>query len=249
MKILNKIENDDIAISWDEIANIRYEEINSGRDTTYNHILMPIFHHELKSLKPKKVLDAGCGLGFITKDISKFSKYVVGVDLSSRSIDMARQHNSSENIEYKCSSVEGLKYIEEFDVVISNMVLMDCVDHRSFLRACYKMLAPGGTLIATITNPNVWPRYWGYEKYSWFSYHSTIHILAEFQSSGAGKSGHKAIHTHRPLSDYLNAFSETGFEMLNISEITGSIVRSKIISKLPRYIKFKFTKTTNGAML
>ncbi len=245
MKILSRIENVDIATAWDEIADIRYEEIRSGRDTTYNHILMPIFHHEVKSLKPSRVLDAGCGLGFITKDISKFSKNVIGVDLSSRSIDMALNYNSSENIKYKCSSVEDLQYIEEFDLIVSNMVLMDCIDHRSFLSACYRLLAPGGILIATITNPNVWPRYWGYEKYSWFSYHSTIHILAEFQSSGAGKSGQKAIHTHRPLSDYINAFSEKGFEMLNIAEITGSAVRSKVISKLPRYIKFKFTKPVN----
>jgi 2-polyprenyl-3-methyl-5-hydroxy-6-metoxy-1,4-benzoquinol methylase len=242
MKRLVRIDNDDVAAIWDEIADIRYDEIISGRDRSYNHILMPLFHHEIKSLKPRTLLDAGCGLGFISKDISKFAGEVTAVDLSRRSIELAQRNNSASNLEYLCSSIEELPQAGFYDAIISNMVLMDCVDHRSFIKACYRLLAPGGTMIATMTNPTVWPRYWGYERFSWFSYHATIHILADFQSSGAGNSGRKSIHTHRPLSDYINAFSEQGFDISNVAEITGAEVKSPILSKLPRYIKWKVTR-------
>lgn len=62
--------------------------------------------------KNDTVLDLGCGIGTVTKLLSKKAFHVIGVDFNRDLIQEAELNNSAENIDYKISN---LKSIIEFN--------------------------------------------------------------------------------------------------------------------------------------
>ena len=54
------------------------------------------------------VLDLCCGNGIITREVARQCRSIVGVDYSSRLIEIAKKHNASRNISYVCADVMDL---------------------------------------------------------------------------------------------------------------------------------------------
>jgi len=81
------------------------------------------------------VLDIGCGNGALTFDVAQKAKKVVGIDLSKKNIQLAKEKFSKENIEY----IEGdaLSNLPEakFDVIILSNVLEHIQNRTEFLTA------------------------------------------------------------------------------------------------------------------
>ena len=243
MRKLDQVSNRQIADLWNSSAEKRFEEISTGSDRSYSEVLLPLFEDELKKLRPSSVLDAGCGLGFLSKSAAKICDTVTGVDLSGRSIEIAAARNQAANVYYHASAIEEFTPEEKFDCVVCNMVLMDCVDHRSFIEALSRMIKRRGRLFATITNPYYWPRYWGYEKKRWFSYNANIPIEANFRTSSLGQEDFITIHTHRPFASYIDALHAAGFRVNGITELSGFVkLERSVHSKYPRYIFFDAEK-------
>ena len=71
-------------------------------------------------------LDFGCGVGRLTQPLADYFAHVVGVDISSTMIDLARQFNRrGARVEYRQNSVKNLGVFgdQTFDFVYSNIVL------------------------------------------------------------------------------------------------------------------------------
>lgn len=73
----------DIIREWDIIAPIRDEQIETGQDLSFHHILMPTLL-ELTQIMPKDsvVIDCGSGTGRITRELARTFRRVIGVDMS-----------------------------------------------------------------------------------------------------------------------------------------------------------------------
>lgn len=83
------------------------------------------FEHRLSDVLPfkGKVLDIGCGGGYITKDIgdSSANLEVTGIDLSVDMVQYAKDNNSAENVQYLQSDAAYLPFgTGEFDVIVSH---------------------------------------------------------------------------------------------------------------------------------
>ena len=79
--------------------------------------------------KADKVLDAGCGSGFSSRQISKFCSEIIGIDFAKELIKKANLSNSSPNCEYQYGDVTNLKFKDEtFDKVITQRVLINLVN-------------------------------------------------------------------------------------------------------------------------
>lgn len=236
-RTLESVNNSDISRVWDELAPTRYKEISSGRDRSYTQTLLPIIEEFSKRCSGGNLIDAGCGVGFAAKSASKFFSRVDAIDLSEASISIALEKNSSYNVKYTVSSLEEFSpHKGQYDALISSMVLMDCPDYKSYIRACYNLIAPAGRVILTFCHPIFWPRYWGFEKCAWFNYNADLAIESHFRTSSTGVSPSKTIYFHRPLHCYMNELSNLGFKNIQTREISGISVKSRILNKYPRYL-------------
>ena len=83
--------------------------------------------HDMQKLLPdfcdKKVLDLGCGYGWYCQyAIEHQAQYVLGIDISKRMLEIAKQKHSHERIEYRQMAMEDLKLdSESFDVILSSL--------------------------------------------------------------------------------------------------------------------------------
>lgn len=57
---------------------------------------------KIKSIRPNKLLDIGCGCGEFTKEIARYCKHVTAVDVSEKLIERCNKENKLPNIEYLC---------------------------------------------------------------------------------------------------------------------------------------------------
>jgi SAM-dependent methyltransferase len=206
---------------WDALADLRLDQIAGHVDVSYDEVIVPALLKMLGNVQGCSVLDAGCGLGFLTARIARSAAEVVAVDLSPRQISLAREHHHAPNVRYLCGRLEDVTRdlpCAHFDVVVANMTLMDVLDLDGFLAAASKALTPGGRLVFTLTHPCFWPRYWGYDAAPWFDYGQEVVITAPFQISLDRSTQLATTHVHRPLSTYMKSAHRAGLRLANLTE-------------------------------
>lgn len=97
------------------------------------------------------VLDFGCGVGRLSRELSRRFERYLGVDISVGMIERARSLNTSENCEFVVNDAPDLSRFPdaEFDAVVSFIVLQHIPDRsliRAYIAEFARMLAPGGLL-------------------------------------------------------------------------------------------------------
>ena len=103
-----------------------------------------------------RVLDVGCGAGLLSEAMAREGARVVALDLAPELIDIARLHllESGLEVDYRLQSVEALA--EEmpgaFDAITCMEMLEHVPDPASVLRACARLLKPGGKLFLSTLN-------------------------------------------------------------------------------------------------
>ena len=209
----------EISIQWDLIASERYTTLAKHEDLTYEKILKPIYIEYTSRLDPKSILDVGCGLGFLTKELSTLTKNITGLDISQTSIELAEKYNSMKNITYLNTSIEDYDSNEKFDLIISNMVLMDMPNIEDALVKIRSLLNSSSSFVFTITHPSFWPIYWDYAKRDGFIYNNHKEIITDFKTRNKTYKDFKTSHFHRPLSYYLNLATKLGYSFQNMHEL------------------------------
>jgi len=141
---------DDIGEKYDpikELPFIRYGE-------TYTVLKM------LGNLQGKNVIDLACGTGFYSRRLKRLgAERVVGVDISEEMTNLARQRETEEplGIEYIVSDATKLpETIGRFDLVLAVHLLHYASTEeqlKMMFQKIYKLLAPGGRLVAYTFNP------------------------------------------------------------------------------------------------
>lgn len=113
------------------------------------------FRRFFPDLSQKKVLDLGCGYGWHCKYAQeKGAASVLGIDASQRMIGEAKRQNAGPGIRYEVCDLEAYEYPpEEYDLVISNLVLHYIRDLDGIYRKVYETLKPGGTFLFNIEHP------------------------------------------------------------------------------------------------
>jgi len=96
----------------------------------------------------KEILDLGCGVGKFSRCLAKQSDRVLAIDLSPKSIEIARQRSKHfNNIDYQVADISTWKFpSESFDALVS----IATVHHLSLEDLLPKLkatLKPGGVLI------------------------------------------------------------------------------------------------------
>ena len=92
----------------------------------------------------ERILDLGCGDGFLTQRIAESGATLVGVDSSPQMIAAALERG----VDARCASGEALSFEQEFDAVFSNAALHWMTDQDAVLTGVHRALKPGGRFVA-----------------------------------------------------------------------------------------------------
>lgn len=211
-KTLNEIANE-----WNQVSHKRQKIIEAGKDVSLIYVTSPCIIRNLGENKLSKILDVGCGTGYLTHMISSLCDLCCGIDASVESIKIAKKKYSSKKIKFLNSTISDLKVNYQFDACVSNMVIMTDPEWQVSLENIFNLLKVGGYLLIMLTHPCFWPTYWKYNNETWFEYNQEIYIEHDFKTSFSDSLG-ITTHIHRPLSMYVNTIQKTGFDIVKIEE-------------------------------
>ena len=109
-------------------------------------------------LKGKKVCDVGCGGGILSESMAKKGAIVKGIDLSEKSINVARIHSKKidSSVKYEMISSHDLAKKEKntYDLVTCMEMLEHVPDPKFEIKSCTNLLKPEGKVIFSTINRN-----------------------------------------------------------------------------------------------
>ncbi|MCL4517914.1 MAG: class I SAM-dependent methyltransferase [Thaumarchaeota archaeon] len=99
-----------------------------------------------------RALDFGCGIGRLSRALASHFEEVVGVDISERMIDLAKQYNSDrKNCKFYLNETEDLKAFNDnyFDLIYSARTLqhIDPEYSKNYIKEFLRILSPEGVLV------------------------------------------------------------------------------------------------------
>lgn len=150
----------------------------------------------------QKVLDIGCGVGFICQYLTQLGFSCWGIDISSKALDIAKKINPDSHFEL--SREDGrLNFSDEhFDLITCFGVLEHIIDQDLAVREAYRILKKGGRAIFVVPN-TASPYFW------------------------AGGT-EQIFEQPRLYSGWLKLFHQTGFEVQSIRKDPGSTITPNI---------------------
>lgn len=240
---------------YDEIADWYDNWIGSGTMRED-----PVFSHVEEIMGPVdglRICDLACGQGRVARHLADHGAHVLGIDLSTRLLEIARRHEESEprGITYIQADAANLPGIqdEHFDGVLCHMALMDILDLEPTLHSTARILRPGGWFVFAILHPcfntarsgeidssEGWLRTVG-------TYFSEGYWRSHTRPGPPGKVGAY----HRTLSTYVNALADAGFvlEQMREPQLTGShAVQRPIWAEVPAVLIVRCRKTERSGM-
>lgn len=131
-------------------ADYRYDAPQGSCAHAY---LLPLIKKILQELNAsQRVLDMGCGNGFVANEISKLGFEVHGVDRSPSGIQIARQ--TYPQVQFSLGDVEtamvpDLFASETFDAVVSTEVVEHVYNPRRFADNAFRLLKPSGSFVVS----------------------------------------------------------------------------------------------------
>ncbi|MAB22946.1 MULTISPECIES: bifunctional 2-polyprenyl-6-hydroxyphenol methylase/3-demethylubiquinol 3-O-methyltransferase UbiG [Pseudomonas] len=109
-------------------------------------------------LAGKEVLDVGCGGGILAEAMAQRGATVTGIDMGEAPLSVARLHQLESGVEvnYEQSTAEEFaeQHAGRFDVVTCLEMLEHVPDPSSVIRACAKLVKPGGHVFFSTINRN-----------------------------------------------------------------------------------------------
>lgn len=113
----------------------------------------------ISPLAGQRVLDVGCGGGILTDAMARKGAVALGVDLATKSLRVAQLHAleaQTPKVAYREVSVEALaaEMPAAFDTVTCMEMLEHVPDPASVVRACGRLVKPGGWVFFSTINRN-----------------------------------------------------------------------------------------------
>lgn len=183
--------------------------------------------HALRSIMPqltgKRVLDLGCGYGWHCKYAAdRGAAEVLGIDLSHKMIERAKQINADPRIDYRQTAVEDFDYSSgrKFDVVISSLTLHYLASFEDVCTNVAQCLKPGGDFIFSVEHP-IFTCY-GTQQWHRDPKGEILHWPVDrYFSEGVRESqflGNKVTKYHKTLTTYVSGLLASGFDITNLIE-------------------------------
>jgi 2-polyprenyl-6-hydroxyphenyl methylase/3-demethylubiquinone-9 3-methyltransferase len=143
----------ELASRWWDLAG-EFKPLHQINPLRTNYI-----HQHCDGLLAKKVLDVGCGGGILAESMASHGAHVTGIDMGEAPLEIARLHGleSGLKVDYQHTTAEEFadKHQAQFDVVTCMEMLEHVPDPSSVVKACYRLVKPGGHVFFSTLNRNI----------------------------------------------------------------------------------------------
>jgi len=219
-------------VTWSEIARWYDKKIGEEGDLWHRYLIDPGLLELVGDVRGLSVLDLACGNGYLARRFAREgARRVVAVDASVPVIRLARAREARDprGVRYEVRNAARLTRITSasFDLVVSNMAIMDIADAESAIREIARVTRLGGRFVFSISHPCfdtnerslwvvervmfenvVWRKVRGYR--------------VEGEQLGIWRPGSKKYWAtrsyHRTLSTYSRFLSDAGFAITRLGE-------------------------------
>ena len=207
----------DVHIASDFYEN---ESFLSGK-STLNSIELNL----LGDVSNKKILHLQCHFGQDTISLSRLGAKAIGVDLSDKAIERAKEFNTKLELDAKfiCCDVYDISnhLNEKFDVIFTSYGTIGWLpDLDKWAKVISDFLKPGGKFVMADFHPVVW-MYDDDFKEVFYNYFNTDPIFEEGSGTYAEKESeieNKTISWNHPISEILNALISNNLELNQFNE-------------------------------
>jgi 2-polyprenyl-3-methyl-5-hydroxy-6-metoxy-1,4-benzoquinol methylase len=177
-----------------------------------------------------RICDLCCGEGYVGRFLlAEGAREVVGIDLAAELVAVAQERAPVGPISYRVDDARTLASVAdgEFDVVVSQMAMMDVADHRAMFAAVRRVLAPGGLFVFTMLHPCFEGRPFHVTDAPPFLFDDaglpTAYVVRRYATEGHWNSGGDGVRGrmgawHRTLSTYVNDLIAAGFVLERLEE-------------------------------
>ena len=154
---LEAITEETSRASWDAAAGWWTSRYTARGDVNREWVIDPALFRLLGDVRDQRILDAGCGSGYLARLLTTKGARVVGVDHSAKLLEVARREEKAKSLglEFHEADLADLSFLGEgtFDVAVSNVVMQDVVAFDGVFRELHRVLRPGGRLLVSVTHP------------------------------------------------------------------------------------------------
>ncbi|MBX4197882.1 methyltransferase domain-containing protein [Candidatus Parcubacteria bacterium] len=211
--------------SWGNVADW-YKKYLDDPDSYQSQVILPQLIRLLTIKKGQKILDLACGTGFFSEVFQAQGAEVIGVDIASELIDIARLH-ASKDIQFIVSPAHklGTLQTQSIDTVVIILAIQNIKEVKEMLAECKRVLKKDGKITIVMNHPAYripggssweWHEQQGrqYRRIDAYLSEKTVEI-----SMHPGKDPHtKTVSFHRPIQYYAKLAHNSGFAISRIEE-------------------------------
>jgi SAM-dependent methyltransferase len=206
------------------MSEARYDSVadfyEAGWSDRYDDPVTTALFDLLGPVEDRRVLDAACGHGRITRELARRGAQVVGVDISAALIEKAEAAERAEplGIRYLHADISSTRALDGagFAAATCSFGLSDIDDLDGAVRTVERVLEPGGSFVFSILHPcfpgggevsGSWPSAGRYLDEGWWVADGTRSTLR--RQVGAN---------HRTLSTYVDVLRRHGLWLDQVAE-------------------------------
>ena len=211
---MNEWTNDTVIERWGSMSPAALAATAEDGDFAKRHLVNPVVLEMLGDVRGRRVLDAGCGNGYLSRMLADRGALVTGVEPGRSQFDyvVALEESAPRGIRFVRADLCAMPDLGgPFDAVVASMVLPTIPDWTGAMRACVAALRPGGVFVFTVNHPcfeQLWPTW----RANGGAYR-TRRYLDRYEIPGPDGADF-----HRTLSDYLNELAGLGCRLTAIAE-------------------------------
>ena len=221
----------------------------------FQKILAESYLKRLETSGALKILDAGCGQGWLAHKLFLAGHKVWACDASEALLNEAREIYPEVNFQV-ADITQGLPFAQaQFDLIVLNMVAHDLENPAEAFKNLYAILKPNGRLIAAIVNP-----YYGYPIGVWkrgltgfLLRKKPLLKLAQGYNLLSAKQNKNYVWNRAlrsrfyTLAEHLNNFAKAGFALSYFEDLSQTEDSKKFnlqyqLHRFPIILLMEFTK-------
>jgi ubiquinone/menaquinone biosynthesis C-methylase UbiE len=209
--------------NYDQNADFWVQIIRGNRDRYRTELTNPALLDSVGPVNGMRVLDAGCGEGYLTRKLALSGANALGVDSSRNLIDAARHlvPSGANSPAFEVQDVNNLRLdSDSFDLVVCNHLMNDLPDPTSPIQEFSRVLRPGGRLAVLMLHPCFYrdrASRGGDDQGPGLAYFSPRKVTQKFNVDGI-ISPAEVTSYHRPLEFYFGSLRDANLWITDLQE-------------------------------